>query len=129
MEKQKTRAELNLLAQKIVGCAFEVGKHLKYGYLEKVYENAMVYELKKIGLRVQQQYPIKVNYKEIVAGDYIVDLLIEEKIPVELKTAKNIDDAHIAQCLNYLAAADLRLGLLLNFGEKKIEFKRFVNKF
>lgn len=129
MEKQQTRVELNLLARKIVGCAFEVGKHLKYGYLEKVYENAMVYELKKIGLRVHQQYPIKVNYKEIVAGDYIVDLLTEEKVPVELKTAKNIDDAHIVQCLNYLTAADLRLGLLLNFGEKKIEFKRLVNKF
>lgn len=120
---------MNLLARRIIGCSFEVAKNLKYGYLEKVYENAMAYELKKIGIKAQQQYPIQVHYKEIVAGEYIVDLLVEEKILVELKTTSGIDNAHIAQCLNYLTATDLRLGLLINFGESKVEFKRLVNKF
>ena len=128
-EKTKDRAELNLLARRIIVCSFEVAKHLKYGYLEKVYENAMAYELKKIGIKARQQYPIQVKYKEIIAGEYVADLLVEDKILVELKTASGIDGSHIAQCLNYLTATDLRLGLLINFGETKVEFKRLVNKF
>jgi GxxExxY protein len=70
-----------------------------------------------------------VKYKGIVAGEYIADLLVENQILVELKTAKAIEDSHIAQCLNYLTATDLRLCLLINFGESKIEFKRLVYRF
>lgn len=129
MDQTKSRFELNRIARIIIGCAYEVGKHLKYGYLEKVYENALAYEIRKAGLKVRQQQSIKVNYKEIVAGDYVADLLAEECVLVELKTSKGIEDAHIAQSLNYLTATDLRICLLINFGEKKIEFKRLVHRF
>ncbi|HTC21324.1 MAG TPA: GxxExxY protein [bacterium] len=129
MDETVSRLELNRIARKIIGCAYEVGKHLKYGYLEKVYENALVYEIRKSGLKVQQQHGISVKYKDIIAGEYAADLLVESCVLVELKTAKAIDAAHIAQCLNYLTATDLRLGLLINFGEGKIEFKRLVHHF
>lgn len=114
-----TRLELNKIARKVIGCAFEVGKHLKYGYLEKVYENALVYEIQKAGLKVDQQKSISVKYKDIVAGQYAADLLVESNVLIELKTAKCIDDSHVAQCLNYLTATDLRICILINFGEKK----------
>jgi GxxExxY protein len=79
--------------------------------LEKVYENALVYELNKSGLKVKQQQPVTVKYKEIEVGSYIADLLVEESVLVELKSVKTIDSAHIAQCLNYLNATGLRLAL------------------
>lgn len=129
MDMTKSRFELNRIARTTIGCAYEVGKHLKYGYLEKVYENALAYEIRKAGLKVQQQQNIKVKYKDIVAGDYVADLLVEDCVLVELKTSKGIEDANIAQSLNYLTATDLRICLLINFGEKKIEFKRLVHRF
>ena len=125
----KDRTELNRIAKQIVGCAHAVGKVLKYGYLEKVYERALVYEIQKSGLKVDQQYGISVGYKDIVVGEYMADLLVEGCVLVELKTAKTFEDSHVAQCLNYLTATDLRICLLINFGEKAIEFKRLVNKF
>ncbi len=123
------RTQLNLFAKRVIDCAYEVGKHLKYGYLEKVYENALGYEISKTGLKVEQQKSILVKYKEAVVGNYTADLLVENRLLVELKTAKGIEDAHIAQCLNYLTATDLRICLLINFGERKIEFKRLVHQF
>ncbi len=129
MADPKEQVELNRIAKQIIGCAYAVGKLLKYGYLEKVYEKALVYEIQKSGLKVRQQYGISVGYKDIVVGEYIADLLVEDCVLVELKTAKTMDGAHLAQCLNYLTATDLRICLLINFGEKGIEFKRLVNKF
>jgi GxxExxY protein len=123
------RTELNRIAKMVIGCAYEVGKHLKYGYLEKVYENALSYEIGKTGLKVEQQKNIIIKYKDTVVGNYVADLLIENSLLIELKTAKAIDQTHIAQCLNYLTATDLRICLLINFGESKIEFKRLVHKF
>ncbi len=124
-----SQVELNRISKKIIGCVYEVGKILKYGYLEKVYENALVYELNKSGLKVKQQQPVTVKYKEIEVGSYIADLLVEESVLVELKSVKTIDSAHIAQCLNYLNATGLRLALVVNFGESKIEIKRLVKGF
>ena len=121
--------DLNSITEKIIKCAFTVSNALGPGFLEKVYENAMVIELKKSGLDVKQQHPVQVHYDGQIVGDYISDLFVEDNIIVELKTAKNIDTVHKAQLINYLKAADKRVGLILNFSQPKIEVKRIVNQF
>ena len=96
------------------------------GFLEKVYENALMIELGKRGIVAEQQKPIAVHYEGHVVGDYFADIIVADRIILELKAAKAIDDSHIAQTLNYLKATGLRLGLILNFGPSKMEFKRIV---
>jgi len=97
--------------------------------MEKVYENALAYELRCKGLAVQQQKALKVYYRDIVAGEYTADLLVEDLVVVELKAVRAFDDIHLAQCLNYLNATGLKVGLLINFGGRKVEIKRVVNDF
>ncbi len=118
---------LNELSEKIIGAAFEVSNILGAGFLEKVYENAMNVELKLRGIKTFQQAPLKVYYKNELVGDYIEDILVEDKILVELKTIKEFDDIHIAQCLNYLRITGLKLCLLINFSKPRVETKRIVN--
>ena len=120
---------LDALSQQIIGCALTVMRGLGTGFLEKVYENALVYELRKAGLLVEQQHRMVVRYDEIMVGDYTVDLLVENLVLVELKVTKAIDDIHRAQCLNYLKATGLNLCLLLNFGRPRLEIKRMVQDF
>ena len=119
-----TEDELNKISETIIGCAYAVGNTLGNGFLEKVYENALVLEINGKQLDVKQQYPIKVFYKNKVVGEYIADLLIENRILIELKTVKGIDEIHLAQCLNYLKATNLPLCLLINFGKPRVEVKR-----
>ncbi|HOD47499.1 MAG TPA: GxxExxY protein [Opitutaceae bacterium] len=114
------------LTQRIIGSAFTVYNTLGYGFLEKVYENALVHELRKAGLHITQQKPFPVFYDGINVGDYVADLLVGDSLIIELKSAKAIDDSHIAQCLNYLKAARLRHGLLLNFGPQRVEIRRLI---
>ena len=116
----------NPITEKIIGCAYTVSNALGAGFLEKVYENALAHELRKAGLKVQQQHPIQVQYDGIVVGDYVADLLIEDCILVELKAVKALDEIHQAQCLNYLKATGLRLCLLINFGNRRVEIKRLA---
>ena len=116
----------NPITERIIGCAYTVGNALGVGFLEKVYENALAHELRKAGLKVQQQYPIQVYYDGIVVGDYVADLFIEDCILVELKAVKALDEIHQAQCLNYLKATGLRLCLLINFGNRRVEIKRLA---
>jgi GxxExxY protein len=123
------RARLDALSKQIIGCALTVIRVLGTGFLEKVYENALVHELRKAGLMVAQQHRMAVRYDDVVVGDYTVDLLVENRVLVELKVAKAIDDIHRAQCLNYLKATDLHLCLLLNFGRLRLEIKRMVRDF
>lgn len=111
------------ITETIIGCAFKVGNTLGYGFAEKVYENALAIEIQKNGLRLAQQVPITVHYEGSVVGEYIADLIVENCVLVELKSAKGIDDAHIAQCLNYLKATKIKVGLLINFG-KRVDIKR-----
>jgi GxxExxY protein len=118
--------KLNDITYAINGAVFEVNDILGPGFLEKVYENALLFELKKRGLKVKNQVPIKVSYKGEVVGDYTADLLIEDKVIVELKTVENLDRAHEAQLLNYLKATGLHVGLLVNFKHKKADIKRMV---
>jgi GxxExxY protein len=115
---------LKPLTEKIIGCAFKVSNTLGPGFLEKVYENALAHELRKAGLDFHQQYPISVLYDGTVVGKFFADLLVNEQVVIELKAAKNLDDAHLAQCLNYLKATGLPLCLLINFGTPRVQIKR-----
>lgn len=112
------------VSERIIGCAFKVHRVLGHGFLEKVYENSLAHELRKAGLNVQQQAGIEVHYDGATVGVYAADLLVEERILVELKAAKGLDDNHMAQCLNYLKATGLKTCLLLNFGTTKVELRR-----
>src|SRR5271156_6407843 len=109
---------LNQITEKIIGCAYKVGAALGAGFLEKVNENALALELTKAGLRVEQQHPIAVYYDGVCVGEFFADLLVEGEILVELKSVRSLDQAHFAQCINYLAATGLPICLLINFGSK-----------
>ncbi|MCL2640301.1 MAG: GxxExxY protein [Phycisphaerales bacterium] len=121
-----TEVEINALTERIIVAAIRVRKELGLGFLEKVYENAICVELRESGLEVEQQKPISVQYHGCIVGEYIADLVVAGTVIVELKAARAIDPVHIAQCLNYLKATGLGVGLLLNFGPAKLEFKRLV---
>jgi GxxExxY protein len=118
--------EMNQITEKIIGCAFTVGNKLGCGFLEKVYENALVHELRKSGLRVKQQFEINIYYDGIIVGEYAADLLVEGCVLVELKALRTMGDKEIAQCLNYLKATKLTLCLLINFGNPRVEVKRIA---
>jgi GxxExxY protein len=117
------------LTESIIGCAYAVANALGNGFLEKVYENALAHELRKKGLKVEQQCSIPVHYDEIIVGEYLADLLVEGMVLVELKAVKAIEDIHKAQCLHYLKATGQQTCLLINFGTAKIQIKRIVNNF
>jgi GxxExxY protein len=119
--------EVNRLSERIIGCAFQVLNTLGAGFLEKVYENALAHELRKSGLLVAQQQGITVTYDGIVVGEYNVDILVEGTIIIELKAINALDNAHTAQCLNYLKATGLHLCLLLNFGKSRLEIQRIAH--
>ncbi len=117
--------QINQITEKIIGCAFKVGSRLGCGFLEKCYENALAYELKKAGFDVQQQVELKVWYDDVVVGEYIADLIIEGVVLVELKAISGLETVHSAQCINYLAATRLPVCLLINFG-KRVDVKRIA---
>ena len=117
---------MSTLSERVLGCAVQVREALGCGFLEKVYENALVHELRKCGLHVEQQKAIPVRYDGIVVGDYVADLIVEGRILIELKAVSSFAAAHTAVCLNYLRATNLPLCLLLNFGRTRIEIKRLV---
>ena len=102
-------------------------RELGTGFLEKVYENALIHELRKSGLAVSPQHRMVVLYDGVEVGAYTADLLVEDSVLVELKAARALDDVHRAQCLNYLKASGLNLCLLLNFGRPRLEIKRLAN--
>ncbi len=113
------------LTEQIIKAFYDVYNELGYGFLEKVYENALYIELKKMGLDVVQQQPIRVFYVGEVVGEYFADLIVERKVILELKAVKKISDQHEAQLINYLKATDAQVGLVLNFGHKP-EFSRKI---
>ncbi len=114
------------ITEAIIGSAFEVYNHLGYGFLEKVYQRAMQVELKLKGLSTRIEYSIKVHYKNTDVGNYAADLLVEDKVIVELKVAKQYNTLDEAQLLNELKATNIKIGLLVNFGKDKVEFKRMI---
>ena len=116
------------LSDKIIGLAIEVHKHLGNGFLEKVYENALMLEFKLNDIKAGNQIPISVNYKNKIVGEYFCDILVDNEIILELKAVKKLEPIHEAQLLHYLKATGLKVGYLINFGAKeRIQFKRFVN--
>ena len=115
----------NEITDKIIKAFYQVYNTLGYGFLEKVYENALIIELKKLGLNVIAQHPIKVFYDNAIVGEYFADMFVESTVIIEIKAAKAISIEHEAQILNYLKATQLEVGLILNFGPKA-EFSRKV---
>jgi len=118
--------DINDVTYAINGAVFEVNRVLGPGFLEKVYENALLVELRKQGLKAESQVPIKVSYKENAVGDYIADILVEKMVIVEIKTVEKLDKIHEAQLLNYLKATGIQVGILVNFRHPKAEIKRMV---
>jgi GxxExxY protein len=118
--------EEDKITEKVIGCAMTVSNKLGVGFLEKVYENALVIELRKAGMKVEQQKPIPVYYDNQIVGDYYADIVVNDCVIVELKVAKAIDDIHKAQLLNYLKTTRTKVGLILNFGTKSLGIKRMV---
>jgi GxxExxY protein len=129
MNADERRRALNRITEAVIGCAFRVSDVLGCGFLEKVYENALAVELRRKGLKVQQQHDMRVTYEGVVVGEYTADMLVEDCVIVELKSAERLEDLHKAQCLNYLRASNQRVGLLINFGRPKVEVKRVVSEF
>jgi len=118
--------ELNAITYKINAAVFEVNRILGAGFLEKVYENALLKELRNRGLKAESQVPLKVKYKGEIVGEYVVDILVEGKIIIELKAIDQLQNIHKAQLLNYLKATGIKVGLLVNFKYPRAEIKRMV---
>ena len=113
------------LTGKIIECAYKVHNALGFGFLETVYQNSLLIELLKSGLKAEKEKPIKVLYENQIVGDYIADIIVEEKVILELKAVKEIHAVHEAQLINYLKATGIEIGLLINFGES-VEIKRKI---
>jgi len=113
------------LTEKIIRAYYNVYNELGYGFLEKVYENAFMIELKSLGLNCEKQKPISVSFKGYKVGEYFADIIVENKVIIELKAAEVLVEEHEAQLLNYLRVTEIEVGLLFNFG-KKPQFKRQI---
>ncbi|MCA9148362.1 MAG: GxxExxY protein [Planctomycetales bacterium] len=114
------------VTREIIGAAFEVHNHLGHGFLERVYRNSMQVELQLRGFTCEMERPIQVRYKDVLVGSYVADLLVNGLVIVELKVAKEYNPADEAQLLNELKATGFKVGLLINFGRERVDFKRFV---
>jgi GxxExxY protein len=114
------------VSEQIIGAAFEVHRVLGYGFLERVYQRAMVVELALREVQAFEEAPIKVYYKKRIVGDYEADLWVDGKVLVELKVAQEYNPYDEAQLLNELKATRVKVGLLINFGREKVEFKRLI---
>jgi len=121
-----SKMDLNDLTYQINGAAFEVSSILGPGFLEKVYENALLLELRKRNLKAVNQVPINVLYKGENVGEYVADILVEDQVVIELKTVDKLEKIHEAQILCYLKATGIKVGLLMNFKKSKVEIKRMV---
>jgi len=114
------------ITRKIIGSAFAVYKEFGYGFLEKVYENALLIELADRNLKAESQKPVAVAYKGTVVGNYLADIVVEDKVLVELKAEKVYNPKHEAQLIHYLKATNIKVGLLINFGESTCKPKRII---
>lgn len=112
------------ITHKIIGCAYKVFNQLGFGFLESIYQKAMAIELSKIDLYYETEKPLKVFYDNQIVGDFYIDLFIENELIVELKSVKNISEAHEVQLVNYLNGLRKEIGLLINFGPTGVEVKR-----
>jgi GxxExxY protein len=120
------RMTLDEITYKIRGAVFEVNRVLGAGFLEKVYENALLSELDRRGLKADNQVPLKVYYKKEIVGEYFIDILVEDRVVLELKVVDSLKKIHQAQILNYLKATGVQVGFLVNFTYPMAEIKRIV---
>ena len=118
--------EYSELTEKIIRCAYSVYNKMGFGYLESVYEKCMLIELRKAGLKVESQKSLTVFYENETVGEFIADIIVNDTIILELKSAKQIIKAHEVQLVNYLVATGKPVGLILNFSESKVEVKRKI---
>ncbi|MEP6946233.1 MAG: GxxExxY protein [Acidobacteriota bacterium] len=127
---QMIESELNALSETVIGCAYKVSNTLGCGFLEKVYENALGHEIRKLGHAVEIQKPLHVVYDGVIVGEYFADLVVDACLLIELKTTNGFHENHMAQCINYLNATRYPLCLLINFGRPRVEIKRvFESRF
>jgi GxxExxY protein len=117
------------LTKKILEACFEVSNELGIGYLESVYEKALLIALRQKGLKAENQIALLVAFRGEIVGEFFADILVEKKVLVELKVANGLSRENYAQTINYLKATGIKVGLLVNFGTPKIEYRRFTNKF
>ena len=117
------------LTEKIIGCAMKVHSKLGPGFLESVYQKALTHELRKAGLKVECEKPIAVHYDGVAVGDFSADVLVEDRVLLELKANQTLAPANEVQLVNYLTATGIEIGLLLNFGAERLEFKRKTRTF
>ena len=122
------RASLEALVEKVIGAAYEVSNVLGAGFLEKIYERALMEELNLRGIRVKAQAPYPVAYKGKLIGTYAADLVVEDRLLVEVKCVDAFSNEHLAQCINYLKVSRLHLALLINFRRPKVEWRRVVHE-
>lgn len=115
------------LTYKIIGIAMEVYNELGFGFLEKVYEQSLLIAFKENGIKAKSQVSIDVYYHNEKVGEYIADLVVEDKVIIELKAIERLGKIHSAQLLNYLKATNIKIGLLINFSNRELEYKRIVN--
>ena len=118
--------DINEITYQIRGAVFEVNRILGSGFLEKVYEKALLVELHRRGLKAEHQVPITVKYKDEVVGEYFFDIAVEQQVIIELKAVEQLAGIHEAQLLNYMKATGYKVGLLVNFTHPKAEIKRFI---
>jgi len=118
--------DINEITYQIRGAVFEVNKVLGAGFLEKVYQKALLIELRKRGLKAESEVPIQVRYKGELVGEYFADIVVEGQVILELKAIEQLQKIHEAQLLNYLKATEYKIGLLINFTHPKAEIKRFI---
>jgi len=116
------------LTRKIIGCAYRIYNTMGFGFLESVYEKCLLIELEKAGLNAQAQQPIEVFYENQLVGNFFADIIVEDVVILELKSARQLAKAHEVQLVNYLTATGTDVGLLINFGESKVDVKRKVRK-
>jgi len=114
------------LSFQVMGAVYEVHSVLGHGFLEKVYENALLRELKQRGIKAENQKELTVSYKNEVVGAYCADIIVDDQLLLELKCVENLNKYHEAQLLNYLKATGYQLGLLINFAKARVEYKRLV---
>ena len=118
--------EYEEVTESIISCAYRVYNSMGFGFLESVYEKCLLIELHKSGLDTESQKPITVYYEGEIVGQFVADIIVNDAIIIELKSVRRIIKAHEVQLVNYLVATGKPVGLILNFGERKVEIKRKV---
>jgi len=114
------------LTEKVIGACFEVANELGPGFLESVYRKALIMVLMQLGLKAGEEVPLKVSFRGQIVGDFFADILVDDRLVIELKAVKALTAEHEAQLMNYLKATGIKVGLLVNFGKSKVEWKRLV---